>query len=94
MKQPEQLFRFQVDQLIAWQNKRNMKLTLLTPELYDELKQENYKYFVYKRAKENRNMGVYEPVKELPNHFVISLRSIEDETIKALLKEQQMLIDY
>lgn len=70
-----------------------MSATPLTPELYNELKRENYKYLVYKRTKE-KSEGIYEPVKELPNHLVISLNSIEDESIKESLGAQRILIDY
>ena len=66
----------------------------LTPELYNELRQENYKYLVYKRTLENKDQGVYVPVKELPNHFVISLNSMDDEQIVAALSERKILIDY
>ena len=71
-----------------------MNVTPLTQELYNELKQENYKYLIYKRLAENAETGVYEPVKELPNHFVISLNSLEDEMIKASLEDREILINY
>lgn len=71
-----------------------MNVTPLTQELYNELKQENYKYLIYKRLAENAGTGVYEPVKELPNHFVISLNSLEDEMIKASLEDREILINY
>jgi len=71
-----------------------MTTTLLTEALYDELKQENYKYLVLKRSEHHKDVEVYEPVKELPNHFVIKMNSIEDETILTSLKRKQILIDY
>ncbi len=71
-----------------------MNVTPLTPELYNELKQENYKYLVYKRLQGSDAQGIYEPVKELPDHFVISMNSIEDESIKTALTEQKILVDY
>ena len=66
----------------------------LTPELYNELREENYKYLVYKRTLENKDQGVYVPVKELPNHFVISLNSMDDEQVIAALSEKRIFIDY
>jgi|GEM_PF-2606981 len=71
-----------------------MNVTPLTPELYEELKRGNYKYLVFKRSAEHPHADVYEPVKELPNHLVISLSSIEDDAIKAYVGEQKILIDY
>lgn len=66
----------------------------LTPELYDELRKENYKYLIYKRMLENKDQGVYVPVKELPNHFVIGMNAIDDEQVVASLSGKEMLIDY
>lgn len=71
-----------------------MNAAPLTPELYEELKRGNYKYLVFKRSAELPNADVYEPVKELPNHFVISLSSIEDDAIKSFVGQQKILIDY
>jgi hypothetical protein len=73
-----------------------MTISKLTPELYEKLKQENYKYLVYKRTKENKEQGVYEPVKDLPNHFVIKLDLIEDEKIKSSVNSSldNLLIQY
>ncbi|HRO42270.1 MAG TPA: hypothetical protein PL009_05515 [Flavipsychrobacter sp.] len=71
-----------------------MNATPLTQELYNELKQENYKYLIFKRTDENKEEGIYEPVKELPNHFVIRMNSFDDEAIKASLQEEKILVDY
>jgi hypothetical protein len=71
-----------------------MNAVPLTPELYNELKQENYKYLVFKRALAADEEGVWEPVKELPNHFVISLNGIEDEVVKVAMAQNKLLIDY
>jgi len=71
-----------------------MNAILLTPELYNELKQANFKYLICKRNRSNPKQEVYEPVKELPNCFVIKLNSIEDEAILASIGKQQILIDY
>jgi hypothetical protein len=75
---------------------RNMTIKKLTPELYEKLKQENYKYLVYKRTKENKEQGVYQPVKDLPNHFVISMDSMEDEKIISSVSSTagNLLIEY
>lgn len=71
-----------------------MNATPLTMELYNELKQENYKYLVFKRTRETIETGIYEPVKELPDYFVISLKSIDDEGIIASMNQKRIMIDY
>ncbi len=70
-----------------------MSVTSLTPELYRKLKEENYKYLAYRKMPEYGNKGIYTPVKELPEYFVIDLSPIEDELLQRSMKEKDILID-